>query len=246
MKHKLEKIYEDEAILVINKPPFMLSIPDRFRPEIPNLYGILTKEYGKIFTIHRIDKETSGVIVFAKTEEAHKKISLQFENRLVTKKYLLITLGAMHEDKGLIEKAIVPHPHIKGKMVVAKKGKASATAWEVVERFKDYTLVEADIKTGRTHQIRVQFKAIGYPLAIDPSYGGEEAFYLSKIKGKKYKSREEEQERPLMSRVTLHSRYLRLKHPTTDEWVDFEAAPPKDFRAVVNQLQKWNKVKDFF
>ena len=186
MKYRSKIIHEDNEIVLMDKASGALTIPDRFKPELFNLYNWLGKKYGKIFTVHRLDRETSGLLVFAKTEKAHKHLSQQFEERSVEKIYQVLVDGVMHETEGEIDKPIGKHPAKSGRMIVSAKGKPSLTLFRVTERFKNYSLVEANIKTGRTHQIRVHFKSIGYPLAVDADYGRSEAFYLSKVK-RKYK-----------------------------------------------------------
>lgn len=238
-KNKIELLYEDEHLVVVQKPADYLSIPDRFDATKPNLYHYFQKVYEQIFIVHRLDKETSGLICFARTEAAHRHLSQQFSAHTVAKKYLALVEGQAPKE-GVIEKPISHHPTIAGKMVVSKRGKASLTTFEVVERFRNYSLVEATIKTGRTHQIRVHFEAIGYPMAVDAMYGRQLAFYLSSVKLRKYKKTDEE-ERPLMSRTSLHSHRLGLIHPATGEAVEFTAPLPKDFKAVVNQLRKWGQ-----
>jgi RluA family pseudouridine synthase len=241
MKQKPEIIFEDDAVVVVNKASAMLTIPDRYAPGKFNLSGWLSERCGKIFVVHRLDKETSGILVFAKTEEAHKNLSLQFEKRTVEKYYLTLVEGVLHLDEGVIDKPIAPNQHHPEKMVIANRGKASFTHYRVVERFRNYTLAEANIKTGRTHQIRVHFQSIGYPLAVDSIYGRKEAFYLSEVKQNKFRIGKEQEERPLMSRTTLHAARLSFDHPRTGQRMNFEAALPKDFAAVVKQLRKWGK-----
>jgi 23S rRNA pseudouridine955/2504/2580 synthase/23S rRNA pseudouridine1911/1915/1917 synthase len=242
MKNTCDIIYEDEDLVVVNKPPFLLTIPDRFHPEKPNLYHQLGERYGKIFTVHRLDRETSGILVFAKTDAAHRDLSYQFQQHSVQKIYYALLEGAMHQDEGIIDKPLAEHPSEPGKMIVAQRGKPSVTHYKVVERFKNYTLVEADIKTGRMHQIRVHFQSLGYPLAIDSLYGRKTEFLLSDVKQAKYRmGKFQEEERPLMSRTTLHAGRLTFVHPGSGQTVTFEAELPKDFGAVVKQLQKWGK-----
>ncbi len=241
MKRQAEIIFEDDDILVLNKPPFFLTVPDRYAPEKPNLTGWLKKKYGHIFIVHRLDKETSGVIVFAKNEEAHRNLSMQFEARTTSKTYQTLLEGVVHQSEGTIDKPIALH-HNGKRMVITRDGKPSRTDWRVKEKFSKFTLAEADIKTGRLHQIRIHFESIGYPLAVDRVYGNREAIYASEIKGKRYnKNREGREERPLISRVILHAWRLEFDHPTTNERVSFEAELPKDFSAVLKQLRKWGK-----
>jgi 23S rRNA pseudouridine1911/1915/1917 synthase len=238
---KPDIIFQDEHIIVANKPPQLLSIPDRFDALKPSLSADLTVLFGKIFIVHRLDRETSGIIVFAKTEEAHRHLSIQFENHETQKVYLALVDGVMHQDEGEIDRPIAEHPTIPGKMMVAKKGKESFTLYTVIERFKHFTLVEADIRTGRTHQIRVHFQSLGYPLAVDALYGRREALFGRDIKNKFKVGKFTEEELPLMKRISLHSHRLTFKHPLSNEYMSFETELPKDFRATINQLRKWGK-----
>lgn len=232
-------VFQDDDIVIINKPANYLSIPDRFKQDLPNVQQFLKNKFGKIYTVHRLDRETSGIMIFAKHEVAHKALSSQFENRIVEKIYLALTSGNIHNEEDIIEKPIGKHPVIAGKMIITKKGKPSVSAYKVIERFKHYTLVEVNIKTGRTHQIRVHMQAYGYPLAVDPLYAKKEAFFLSEVKGKKYKKQRDEVERPLMSRCTLHAHQLSFDHPGTGERITFSSEVPKDFAALLKQLRKW-------
>ncbi|MEL6866051.1 MAG: RluA family pseudouridine synthase [Bacteroidota bacterium] len=241
MKIKIDLLHEDEDLLVVNKPPHFLSIPDRYLLDRPNLQGYLSEHHGKTFVVHRLDKETSGVICFAKNEQAHRKLSLQFEQRTVDKRYHVLIEGQLYPKEGKIEKAIASHKSKPGQMIVSNRGKASLTFFKALEYFKNYTLVEANIKTGRTHQIRVHFKSIGFPLAIDATYGRREAFFLSELKLRKFKLAKDTEERPLMSRSSLHAHELQLNHPSSGQRMQFIAEYPKDFRATLQQLRKWGK-----
>lgn len=236
---KPDIIYEDEHLIVVNKQAGLLSIPDRTGSK-ESLLGLLERQYGKIFIVHRLDRETSGILCFARNEAAHRHLSLQFEHHTSDKYYLALVDGVLHHDEGEIDKPIGEHPTISGKMAVVHSGKPSLTFYRVLERFKRFSLAEILIKTGRTHQIRVHFQSIGYPLAVDALYGRRAAFYLSEIKGKSYKSgKYTEEERPMMERTSLHSSRLRLDHPVTGERMEFKAELPKDFAAILNQLRKW-------
>lgn len=232
-------IYEDEDIVVVNKPPFFLTIPDRYAPDKKNLYAWLNEQYGKVFIVHRLDKETSGIVLFAKNETAHKNLSRQFQERSVSKIYRTLVDGVMHLDSETIDKPIAMHKNGK-RMLVSRSGKASVTQYQVVKKYKKFTLVDAQILTGRMHQIRIHFESIGYPLAVDSTYGKREGLFLSEIKGRKYISGKfSDEERPLISRVILHAMKLTFTHPSTDEQMEFQADLPKDFAAVVKQLDKW-------
>ncbi|MEM6316432.1 MAG: RluA family pseudouridine synthase [Bacteroidota bacterium] len=239
MKQKIAILHEDEDLVIINKPARFLSIPDRFDETKPNVLGYLNRQHGKVFTVHRLDKETSGILCFAKNELAHKALSQQFQERTVEKIYYALVDGILQPTSGSISFGIAPHPNRPGKMMVSAKGKKSLTTYQLVEQFRNYALVEANIKTGRTHQIRVHFEAIGHPLTIDAMYGNRSEFLLSSLKLKKYRPSKGHEERPLMSRTTLHAFRLELDQPTTQKRLIIEAPLPKDFAAVVKQLQKW-------
>ncbi len=236
---KPDILFEDDYVLVVNKPADLLTIPDRFDAKKPSLLASLSQRLGKIFTVHRLDRETSGIIVFAKTEDAHRHLSVQFEKHETSKIYLALLDGVLHQEEGEINKPIAPHSSISGKMVVAKRGKESLTLFKVIERFKHFTLVEANIKTGRTHQIRVHFQSIGYPLAVDILYGRKQFILLSEIKSNRFKLNKFEEEKPIMSRTTLHAYKLAFRHPMTEQSMAFEAPIPKDFSALLSQLRKW-------
>ncbi len=234
-----ELIHEDEHLLVVNKPAGLLTIPDRAGNK-DSLHAALERRYGRIFTVHRLDRETSGILCFGRTEAAHRHLSLQFEHHTADKYYFALLDGILHHEEGEIDKPIGEHPVISGRMAIVNSGKPSLTFYRVTERLNRFTLIEALLKTGRTHQIRVHFQSIGYSLAVDAVYGKRPALYLSEIKGKSYKSgKHSEDERPLMERTSLHAARLRLNHPFTEERMEFKTELPKDFAAVLNQLRKW-------
>jgi 23S rRNA pseudouridine1911/1915/1917 synthase len=236
IKPNPEIIFENDFFVAINKPAGMLSIPDREQSQ-PSLKDILIQKYGGIFTIHRLDKETSGIILFAKDEATHKYFSKKFEERSVEKFYVGLVHGTPYNKTGTIDEPIMEHPVVKGKMIIDKKGKASVTDYEVLESFGKYSLVKFQIHTGRTHQIRVHAKNIGYPIVCDPVYGDGKPVLLSSLKKKYNLSKKEEEEKPLLNRVALHSYQLKFK-TENGEILDLKAEPPKDIRALLQQLRK--------
>ncbi|MEL7222450.1 MAG: pseudouridine synthase, partial [Bacteroidota bacterium] len=137
---------------------------------------------------------------------------------------------------------LLENPAKPGRMIVAKKGLTAFTSYQVKERFKDFTLLEVSIATGRTHQIRVHLQSIGHPLVADPFYGRRTSFLLSAVKKKKYRQNRNAEERPLLSRTALHAYHLALQHPGSGDQLVKEAPFPKDMRASLQQLTKWNKV----
>ena len=242
MKIKPDIIHEDESFVIVNKPPRYLAIPDRYEVTKPNVADFLKRKYDEILTVHRIDKETSGIMVFARNEAAHRELSRQFQERTVTKIYAALCDGVFKEKTGIIDAPLLNNLASSGKVVVNRSGKPSVTHYEAVEQFRDFALVEFDLKTGRTHQIRAHALHIGHPLMTDAIYGRREEFMLSEIMGKRYKSGKNHTERSLLSRSALHAARLTFRHPTSGETVTFSADLPKDMRAVVAQLRKQNAV----
>jgi len=235
---KPEILFENADLIALNKPAGLLSIPDREGKD-PSLKSWLKEKYGVIFTVHRLDRDTSGVIVFAKTEQAHKFLSKAFEERTVEKIYLGIVQGSLTEKKGSIDVPIMEHPGKPGVMVVNKKGKASLTDYEVQEDLGLYSLLQFHLHTGRTHQIRVHMQSLGHPIVCDELYGDARPVLISSFKKKNFKlSRSEEEERPILNRLALHSQLLHFKDEQ-GAWHTFEAPLPKDMKAMLQQLRKW-------
>ncbi len=235
-------MWEDEHLLLANKAAGLLTIPDRYRADLPNLYHMLQAKYGDIYIVHRLDKGTSGVVCFAKTKEAHRLLSQQFEARTPVKQYYALVKGVPYERTGKIEVGLSSKKE-GGMRIDAKRGKPSITAYEVLEEFAHHSLVQATILTGRTHQIRVHLKHLGHPLVVDSMYGGAEALYLSEIKRKRFNLKRMSEERPLLTRVPLHAYRLQLLHPISGETITQECPLPKDMRATLNQLRKWDTPK---
>ena len=235
-KYNPEIVFENDLFVAVNKPAGLLSIPDREQTQT-SLKDILLEKYGAIFTVHRLDRDTSGIIIFAKTEAAHKYFSLLFEGREIEKYYMGLVHGIPSPKKGTIDAPIAEHGVQKGFYIVHQRGKPSITDYEVMEENKMFSLVQFQLHTGRTHQIRVHCKNIGHPLACDELYGDGKPVLLSSIK-KKYKlSKHDEEERPMLNRLALHS--YRLKFTDADgKVIDLKAELPKDIRALLKQLQK--------
>lgn len=230
-------IFENNDFIVINKPSGMLSIPDRVQSEV-SLKDILKEKYGNIYTIHRLDKDTSGVIVFAKNEAAHKELSQLFESREVEKIYTGLVHGTPSNAESVIEVAMMEHPVKKGKMVTHVKGKNAITEYKVLENFKLFSWMQFKIHTGRTHQIRVHMQYIGNTIVCDNLYGSDEPILLSKLKRRFNLSKKDETEKPLLGRLALHAQTLRFRF--NDNPFYFHAELPKDLKATLQQLRKVN------
>jgi 23S rRNA pseudouridine1911/1915/1917 synthase len=238
---KLSILLETEDYIFTNKPSGMLSILDRHDPSLPSAIALLRKQFGDVFIVHRIDKDTSGCLVFAKNEEAHRHASIAFETRQVTKKYIGIVHGAPPHQSGTIHDKIMDHPVIKGKMIVnAKEGKEAITNYTVLDTFAGYSTVEFHILTGRMHQIRIHCQNLGCPLLCDPIYGKDEQIFVSRLNKKYQLSKYEETEKPILERLALHSASISFetRHGATES-----AAAPlfKDMSATLQQMKKWLK-----
>jgi len=229
-------VYEDDSLIAINKPAGLLSVPDRLGKDI-SLKRILQEKFGSIFTIHRLDRNTSGLILFAKTDSAHRHLSMQFEARTTSKIYYGLLSGTPETDHGTINVPIAEHPVKKGTMITTNKGKEAITDYEVTEKFSRFSWTKFRIHTGRTHQVRVHAKYIGHPIACDEVYGDGKPLLLSTLKHRFKLSKDLEEERPLLNRLALHSSVLTVTDETGKEHV-FEAPLPKDLRATLQQMRK--------
>jgi 23S rRNA pseudouridine1911/1915/1917 synthase len=237
-KIALDTVLENDEFIALNKPAGVLSIPDREGKET-SLKRLLEEKYGKIYVVHRIDRDTSGLIVFAKNETAHKELSQLFESREIEKYYVGLVHGSFSQPSGNIIASITEHPAKNGKMVTHRKGKHSETDYEVLEQFRLFSWVRFRIHTGRTHQIRVHMQHIGHTLVCDDLYGDGKPLFISMLKNDYKLSKNELDERPILSRLALHS--YQLKFVFKGEEYSLEAPVPKDLRATLQQLGKQKK-----
>lgn len=241
MKRDVEPIilHLDAAILVVDKPAGVLSVPGRGGdPCVGDLLrgrdNIPADEPFR--SVHRLDRDASGVLVFARSLSAQRRLTESFAARQVEKIYLAIVQGRVRSD-GQVELAIREDRNRGRAMIDQVNGKPSLTAYRVAERLAGHTLLECRPHTGRLHQIRVHLAAVEYPLAVDPIYGGKKPIYLSQFKTD-YRPGKQHEERPLIDRLTLHAQRITFPHPVSEAPVSFESPPPKDFRATVNQLRR--------
>ncbi len=222
----LDILYEDDDIIVVNKPKGMVVHPapgnysgtlvNALLYHCDNLSGINGKIRPGI--VHRLDKDTSGVMVAAKNDSAHRKLVEQIKQRKIKRRYIALVYGCIKEEKGTINAPIGRHPVNRKKMAVTdKNSKHAVTHFEVLERFKDFTLIKVFLDTGRTHQIRVHMAYIGHPVVGDPKY--------SKAKNDIG-----------LDTQALHAQVLSLYHPATGEYMEFEAPIPEEFKSVLKKL----------
>jgi len=211
-------VYEDEDLVVVDKPPGMVVHPAPGHQSGTLVHALLgrggawsaTGGAARPGIVHRLDKGTSGLIVVARNDAAHRALAAQLGDRTMSRTYLAIARGRVKADAGELEGAIGRHPRERKRMAVVAGGRFARTRYAVVERRRNHTLLRCELDTGRTHQIRVHLAALGHPVAGDAEYGGRDAGA----------------ERPM-----LHAWRLRLRHPRSGAEMTFEAAPPPDFEA---------------
>lgn len=224
-------LFEDADWLVINKPPFVSTLEDR--QDVDNVLSLARAYEPLAQACHRLDKETSGILVLARNPQAYRHLSLQFEHREVTKIYHAVVQGShAFQQKEVDAPLEVQRDHT---VRIARAGKPALTYFSSLAVYRGYTLVECRPVTGRTHQIRVHLASLGAPIVGDILYGGK-PFFLSALKGNYHLKRDAE-ELPLMHRVALHAMSLEFKD-LNGQSRQFSAAYPKDFRALVTQLEK--------
>jgi RluA family pseudouridine synthase len=214
----METLYRDEWMLVLDKPAGLPVLPDGWEADAPYVVRLVEQDVGKVWVVHRLDKVTSGVLVFALTAEAHRRLSMLFEKHEAEKVYHALVNGSPPWDQKTAKhplRANVGHKHRT--QVNDRMGKASETHFHVLERFAAQGLVEAKPVTGRTHQVRAHLYALGHPLLGDELYGGPET--------------------QLISRPALHAYSLAFNHPESGQLMDFKAPYPADFEAALRSLR---------
>ena len=231
----LDVLFEDDDLLVLNKPPGMVVHPSAGHEESTLVNALLHHCAGQLSGIggvarpgivHRLDKETSGCLVIAKNDPTHLALSTQFAGREVRKIYHAIVCGRVTPEQGDIRAAIARHPtHRKRMAVTDGSGREAWTSYTVIERLREATLVEAVLHTGRTHQIRVHFKHLGFPVAGDATYGNRQNKRVAELTG--YTA----------PRQMLHAHKLAFKHPRTGKKMSFEAPWPEDFKEGLTALR---------
>lgn len=233
-KLKIDILFEDDRFLVANKPSGLLSIPDRYDITAPTIITLLDRPGAK--PVHRLDRETSGTIAIALTDEAHRVLNDQFAERVVKKVYHALVQGEPLAENFTVDSPIAVSQGRNHRSVISADGKEAVTEFSLVKRLGPYSLLEARPLTGRTHQIRVHLESQRLPIVADTLYGNGNQLFLSSVKRSYTPGRREE--RPLMGRLALHAFQLGFSDPASGEALTFEAPHPKDFRATLNQLSK--------
>jgi RluA family pseudouridine synthase len=238
LEPQLSILWSDEDLLVVDKPARLLVIPDGYDPDKPHLAAILAAEHGRLWIVHRLDRDTSGVIVLARNPGAHRALNDQFSTNQVEKTYHALVLGDPAWDQTTANLPLRPNGDRRHRTVIDSiKGKPAVTHLKVLERFDGYALVEARPQTGRTHQIRAHLSNMDLPILADSLYGDGTPLFLSALKPG-YRS-SGEGERPLIDRLALHAWYLTFQHPCTQERLHVQAPYPKDFSLALKQLRRY-------
>lgn len=224
----LDIVYEDSDLLVVNKPKGMVVHPAAGNPD-GTLVNALLWHCGESLSgingvlrpgiVHRIDKDTSGLLMVAKNDRAHQSLAAQIAEHSFTRVYNAVVYGGFREEEGTVSAPIARHPTDRKKMAVVAGGREAVTHFRVLERFSGFTLVECRLETGRTHQIRVHMAHIGHPVAGDPVYGPKKC--ITELGGQ-----------------CLHARKLGFVHPSTGEYMEFDSGLPAYFEKFLEKLRK--------
>jgi RluA family pseudouridine synthase len=230
----LQIIWSDEAIIAVNKPAGLRTIPDGYDPGLPHLAEILKQQFGPIWIVHRLDRETSGLLIVARTAAAHRFLNTQFEKRQIEKAYHALVIGVPDWEDTVVENALRINGDRKHRTVVDnQRGKPAKTAFKVLERFSNISLMESRPFTGYTHQIRAHLYALGlyiihdslYSSAIQPSSSARDMSLDGYI------------DRLPIHRLGLHAYKMTFTHPVSNQIVNLEAPYPEDFSASVQLLR---------
>ncbi len=218
-------LWSDEAVVAVNKPAGLPTLPDGYQPGAPYVLSVLEPEFGKLYVVHRLDRQTSGILILARSAEAHRFLNTQFETRQTVKTYHALAVGSPAWEETRIDRPLranVGHRHRT--VVDERQGKPAATRLRVLERLGGYTLLEAVPETGRTHQVRAHLAYAGFPIAGDELYGGGAGIF-------------DPEGRPVLERTGLHARSLAVRHPITRDLHTFEAPYPPDFEQTLSFLR---------
>jgi len=241
----LHVLFEDEHLAVLNKPADMVTHPGKatfkgtLAAALQHHFDKLSDVAGQLRPgiVHRLDRDTTGVIVVAKDNQIHHRLSRQFERREVQKEYRAIVRGEVEQDTGLIHTWMKVHPRMHERMIVCEpdeKAREAVTSYNVLERFRGFSHVQLLPKTGRTHQLRLHMRHIRHPIVADKLYGGSTQLLLSEVHPEGKGS-----ETPLIARQALHAYRLAFRHPVTEEPLQFEAPLPNDLAETLATLRRF-------
>ena len=233
---EIDILFKDDALVVINKPAGLATLPDGFDPTLPHIKSTLEGQLGALWIVHRLDKGTSGVLILARTAEAHRSLNTQFERHQVSKVYHALVMGNPEWDEKTVDLPLRSNGDRKHRTVVdLRHGKPATTRLNVIERFGAFSLLEAIPETGRTHQIRAHLCAAGLSIVGDALYRRKLPNQKSELTSKLPASNESPQFRP--AGMGLHARSLEVNHPLTGERMKFIAPYPDEWGAVLKVIR---------
>jgi 23S rRNA pseudouridine1911/1915/1917 synthase len=249
----LDILYEDDAIIAVNKPPGMVVHPARghWSGTLASALAFHFQQLSRVGgetrpgIVHRLDRDTSGVMVVAKTDPMHYALAAQFENRTTEKEYFAITAGVPDRDRDLVQQPIGMHPHQREKMAIRAghaTSREASTFYEVSERFAGFAAVKVLPKTGRTHQIRVHLAHLGCPVLCDKLYGGRASITRGELRRRRHDAPPADDDGQIaLDRQALHALRIKLTHPATSQPIEFIAPLPSDLQIVLTLLRSASK-----
>lgn len=220
----LPVLWVDESLLAVDKPAGLPTLPDGYDRSAPHIRSLLEPHFGRVWIVHRLDRQTSGVLVVARSAQAHRALNTQFDQHTVCKLYHALVNGCPSWEEKTVEIPLQPDGDRRHRTVPSARGKSAITHLRVLERLGEYTLLEAAPRTGRTHQIRAHLAALGFPLVADDLYGGGQAL---SVPG-----------RTLLARCGLHAFSLAVAHPLNGQEIRLEAPHPPDLAEALATLRR--------
>lgn len=228
----VEIIYSDDHLLAVNKPAGLPTLVDGYNKDAPYLVGLLQSQYGRLWIVHRLDKDTSGVVLFARSADVHRTLNIAFESRRVSKVYHALVIGVPEWNELEIDLPLKADGDRRHRTAIDRvEGKVALTRCRVLEKFTHYALIEAKPETGRTHQIRAHLASIGFPIVGDELYGRARVT-LAPLRGAVWV------DRSLIDRSALHAHSIAFEHPITHQPIRIDAPYPIDFESALNFLRK--------
>jgi RluA family pseudouridine synthase len=229
---EIDLLWSDEALLAVNKPAGLLTIRDGYDPTLPHLSGLLEAQYGRVWVVHRLDKDTSGVILFARNAEVHRELNRQFANRETHKIYYAIVVGEPDWEETAVRLPLTVNGDRGHRTIIdPRHGKPAETHLSVLEQYAGFTLVIAEPHTGYTHQIRAHLAAIGLPLLRDPLYRNLQPQTSAQAHAARVI------DHLPIRRTALHAFRLSFLHPAAREHMELDAPEPEDFRETLHTLR---------
>ncbi len=234
----MEILYHDQTLLVVNKPAGLSTLPDGYNPSLPNIRALLEKQFGRVWVVHRLDKQTSGVLLFALNADAHRSLNTQFEQHGVLKIYHALVMGSSPTwDEQIISLPLHPNGDRRHRTIIdILSGKPAVTRFKVLKRFCQFSLLEAAPETGRPHQIRAHLSSLGLYILGDELYVEKKNKQMADDKTAIH--RVGDLLRQLAGGMALHAKVLEINHPSTGERLRFQAPYSPQLNAVLDQLSQ--------